>query len=140
MKISDVMTGGPQFCTTSDTLVDCAQLMAQRDLGIENRVQRPVGDTRFTKANLLGRRGYIGVERIDATPVDEEGLGGQAAGEFRMVQLPRDGPVKDRAAALEFNRERISVLSQDRQPGDLCASNPTRALTKLRTASNLSGM
>jgi len=34
MKITDVMTQDPQFCTTNDTIVDCAQLMAQRDFGM----------------------------------------------------------------------------------------------------------
>jgi CBS domain-containing protein len=34
MKISDVMTSQPDFCTTNDTVVDCAQLMAQRDVGM----------------------------------------------------------------------------------------------------------
>ena len=34
MTISDVMTPNPEFCLVDDTLLDCAQLMAHKDVGL----------------------------------------------------------------------------------------------------------
>ena len=34
MKISEIMTADPEFCTPDDSLVDCARIMAEHDVGI----------------------------------------------------------------------------------------------------------
>jgi CBS domain-containing protein len=48
MKISDVMSGSPELCTIEDNVIDCAQLMAQRDIGMV-----PICESRDTR-RLLG--------------------------------------------------------------------------------------
>jgi CBS domain-containing protein len=34
MKISEIMTADPEFCTPDDSVIDAARIMAQRDVGI----------------------------------------------------------------------------------------------------------
>jgi CBS domain-containing protein len=48
MKISDVMSGSPELCTIQDSVLDCAQLMAQRDIGMV-----PICESRDTR-RLIG--------------------------------------------------------------------------------------
>jgi CBS domain-containing protein len=48
MKISDVMTPNPEFCTPDSTIQECARLMAERDVGIV-----PICESRDTR-RLVG--------------------------------------------------------------------------------------
>jgi CBS domain-containing protein len=72
MKILDVMTSSPEMCTTSDTIAECAQLMAQRDIGMvpicESRdTRRLVGC--LTDRDIVVR--VVAEERALATPVTD---------------------------------------------------------------------
>jgi CBS domain-containing protein len=44
MKIRDVMTANPEFCTPDDGVVDCARIMARLDVGIV-----PICESRDTR-------------------------------------------------------------------------------------------
>ena len=44
MKVSELMTPNPEFCTLDDTIVDCARIMAQKDVGIV-----PICESRDTR-------------------------------------------------------------------------------------------
>src|SRR4051812_25012540 len=85
--------------------------VVERKLRVEARAQRTACDRRLPQMDVLRRSRCIRVERIDPAILDKKRLRREMSSEVRMVQFPGDSPVEDRAAALEFDGERVSVLS-----------------------------